>query len=230
MELLLVSACLLGVRCRYNGGHQENEYVLNLRKSYILIPICPEQLGGLPTPRIATEFSVGDGRDTLEASENLVNKEGKNLSREFLRGADETLKICKKLDIRKAVLKENSPSCGCSFIYRNEVLVPGQGVTTALLRKEGIHVFSDLEIERQEILRKEESKMYEGRVKWFSKNKGYGFIETEKGEEYFVHWKSLTQEGYKTLEKGEKVKFDLMETERGVQAINVTRILGDNTE
>lgn len=225
MEILLVSACLLGIRCRHNGWHQENKKIIGLRERHILLPVCPEQLGGLPTPRPTTEFKMGDGIDTIEGSENLVNKQGKNLSREFLRGADETFRICKMFNIKKAVLKDNSPSCGSSFVYRNGILVSGEGVTSALLRKQGVSVFSELEIEKQMLLNKEGGKMLEGTVKWFSKNKGYGFIETEDDGEYFVHWKSISQEGYKTLEKDDKVKFDLLETDRGIQAINVIRIL-----
>lgn len=145
---LLVSACLVGINCRYDGKNQQDLNVMQLAKYYTLIPVCPEQLGGLPTPRPASWFIKGNGVDTNNGLNNMQNEDGKNVSQNFRNGAKETLKICKLLDIKNAILKENSPSCGLKKIYLKEKLTDGKGVTTAILLKNGINVMSENEIWR----------------------------------------------------------------------------------
>ena len=120
----LVSACLLGIKCRYNGRSKANTDVLKRARKEILIPVCPEQLGGLSTPR----------RPSEKKGKRIIMAPKRDVTRNFKRGAYETLMIAKILKIKKAILKENSPSCG-----RN-------GVTATLLRKNKIKIVSECDI------------------------------------------------------------------------------------
>jgi uncharacterized protein YbbK (DUF523 family) len=145
MRPILVSACLLGLLTRYDGAAKRNEKVLeHLReKGLIPIPVCPEQLAGLPTPRLKTCFATGGGAEVLEGTGTVVNCEGEVMNRLFLKGAAETLKAARIAGCAEALLKERSPSCGVHRIYRGENIVVGQGVTTALLQRSGLAVFSE---------------------------------------------------------------------------------------
>jgi len=145
MKTILVSSCLLGLKTRYDGTDNHCQQVIDYLKDNQLtpIPICPEQLGGLPTPRPKCWFSQGDGRDVLDANGCLIDELGKDVGDIFLRGAHETLKIAQLSGCNQAILQQRSPSCGADNIYLNETLVAGIGVTTALLRKNGIVVFSN---------------------------------------------------------------------------------------
>lgn len=132
----LVSACLLGIPCRYDGKSKPNKKILELMKTETLIPICPEQLGGLSTPRIAVEEKAG----------KLLTKEGDDVTIEFNAGAKEVLNIAKLYGIKKAILKHKSPSCGSSLVYDGtftRTLIKGEGVCTRLLRKNAIEVISE---------------------------------------------------------------------------------------
>lgn len=134
-EKIICSACLLGIRCRYDGKSKANKKVLKLAKRKILIPICPEQLGGQPTPRKAAE----------QRGNKVFEKSGKDVTRYFLKGAKEVLKIAKLFGIKKAILKQRSPSCGCGQIYDgtfSSKTIKGDGVTTKLLKKHKIKVIS----------------------------------------------------------------------------------------
>lgn len=132
----LCSACLLGVRCRYDGKDALNKKVIMLLKTETLIPVCPEQLGGLPTPREPAEIRGG----------RVITRSGKDVTENFKRGAEETLKIAKLFGIKEAVLKQRSPSCGCGRIYDGTFsgkIIEGDGVTTTLLKKHGIMVVTE---------------------------------------------------------------------------------------
>jgi len=132
----LCSACLLGVNCRYDGKNALNTRVVELLEKETLIPVCPEQLGGLPTPREPAEI-VG---------KRVITKSGKDVTENFMRGARETLKIAKLFDVKEAVLKQGSPSCGCGRIYDGTFsgrTVRGDGVTAALLKRHGIKVVTE---------------------------------------------------------------------------------------
>ncbi len=140
---VLVSACLLGVRCRYDGGACSNPSIRELARHVEVIPVCPEQLGGLPTPRPAVEIAAGSGDDVLAGESAVLDEQGRDLREAFLRGAAETLALAKLMGCRSAVLKERSPSCGVREIVRAGERLPGRGVTAALLAREGVRVLSD---------------------------------------------------------------------------------------
>jgi len=142
----LVSACLLGKHCRYDGGHKRNEDVVALAKRQKLIPVCPEELGGLPIPRPPSEITGGDGADVIAGKAKVVTRQGDDVTPYFLKGADEVLKIAQTHNIKKAILKARSPSCGCGQIYDgtfSSQTRAGDGVTTALLKEHGVEVFSE---------------------------------------------------------------------------------------
>ncbi|NCB17850.1 MAG: DUF523 domain-containing protein [Synergistales bacterium] len=137
---ILVSACLLGVNCRYDGGSAENESVLALMDRYDLIPVCPEILGGLPTPREPAEISGGRVR-TIS---------GEDVTGQYGRGAVESLKLATLYGCAAALLKERSPSCGAGLIYDGTFtgkLVPGNGLLAALLAARGIRVIGESRLE-----------------------------------------------------------------------------------
>ena len=133
---ILVSACLLGVPCRYDGTGAADERILSLAKKHQLIPACPEQLGGLPTPRPPAER-----HDT-----RVLTRDERDFTAAFSRGAQETLRLARLFHCRIAILKANSPSCGSGQIYDGCFcgrLIPGDGVTAALLKEDGLSVLSE---------------------------------------------------------------------------------------
>ena len=140
-EAILISACLLGVRCRYDGGSKPQEPILRLMEKYTLIPVCPEQLGGLPTPRKPSE----------RRGDRVVMSDGRDVTAEYRRGAEETLRLARLYGCTAAVLKERSPSCGCGRIYDGTftgTLTDGDGVTAALLKENGVAVYGESELEK----------------------------------------------------------------------------------
>lgn len=144
--MILVSACLCGVNCKYNGKNNLNSKVLELFKQGKAVLICPEQLGGQSTPRSAHEIKDGTGLDVLEGKARVVGVEGEDSTAKFLRGAEETLHIAKECSANIAILKANSPSCGYGTIYDgsfNGIKRAGNGVTAELLSKNGIKVCTE---------------------------------------------------------------------------------------
>ena len=136
MIMKLCSACLLGIKCRYDGKSKLNKKVIALSKREILIPVCPEQLGGLPTPREPSE----------QKGKKVVTKLGKDVTKNFKNGAKEVLKLAKRFNIKEAILKQRSPSCGCGQIYDGTftgTIIKGDGVTAALLKKNRIKIISE---------------------------------------------------------------------------------------
>ncbi|MBI5492089.1 MAG: DUF523 domain-containing protein [Deltaproteobacteria bacterium] len=135
---VLVSACLLGLKTRYDGADAYSQKAVDLLKKRAVVPVCPEQLGGLPTPRPRAEISSGDGVSVLEGISGVIDEFGSDATAFFLKGAHEVLKIARIVGAKEAYLKEKSPSCGTGTICRDSVCVPGPGVTAALLKKEGL--------------------------------------------------------------------------------------------
>ena len=143
--VILVSACLLGLPTRYDGRAKRSQEVIDCLKGKGLlpIPVCPEQLAGLPTPREKTCFQVGSGPEVLNQTGQVVSASGKNMNEVFRHGAQRVLMIAHLCNCREAILKERSPSCGVHQVYRGDIKVPGSGVTTALLRERGFTVHSE---------------------------------------------------------------------------------------
>ena len=145
---ILVSACLLGLCTRYDGTAKSNAGVLDYlhTANRLPIPICPEQLSGLPTPRPPARFATGDGAAVLDGQGLLISAEEKVLNDLFLRGARETLKIARLTGCQEALLKERSPSCGVRQVTRGGEVVSGQGVTAALLARNDMQLYSEEEV------------------------------------------------------------------------------------
>ena len=147
--MILVSACLCGVNCKYNAQNNYNEKIYNLLEKGEAIPVCPEQLGGLTTPRACAEILGGEGKDVLLNKAKVINKDNMDITGSFIKGAMETLKIAKALKVEKAILKSNSPSCGRGVIYDGSFSnkkIKGNGVTAELLLQEGIEVITEEDI------------------------------------------------------------------------------------
>ena len=137
--MILVSACLLGINCKYNGDNNDNDRVKKYLEGKVFIPVCPEQLGGLSTPRPPAEIN-GD---------KVITKDNKDVTTNFIKGAEETLKTAKLQGCKKSILKEGSPSCGSNFIYDGTfsgTKVEKMGVTASLLKSNQIEVVSEKEL------------------------------------------------------------------------------------
>ena len=136
---ILVSACLLGQSCRYDGKSKPCERVIALKDTYNLIPICPEVMGGLPTPRTPSEI----------CGELVLMKDGRNVTENYNRGAQKALEIARENACTVAILKEKSPSCGSGLIHNGLFdggLVEGDGITAKLLKSQGFRVLGESEI------------------------------------------------------------------------------------
>jgi uncharacterized protein YbbK (DUF523 family) len=137
--MIIVSACLADVHCRYDGGEKPCEAVIRLVAEGKAIPVCPEQLGGLPTPRLPAE-QIGD---------KVIRKDGMDVTAEFKRGAQEALNIAKLVGAKTAILKARSPSCGSGKVYDGSFsgrLVDGNGVFAYMCKEEGLEVKTGEEI------------------------------------------------------------------------------------
>ena len=140
MERILISACLVGDNVKYNGGNNKSPLIDKLLEKYELIPFCPEVEGGLRIPRPSCE----------RKDDRVINTKGQDVSAAFERGAELAFNICLFLKIKKVILKERSPSCGSKEIYDGSFshkVIPGMGVTAALLKRKGITVYSEDEID-----------------------------------------------------------------------------------
>ena len=138
-EKILVSSCLLGINCKYDGNNNKNNKVLEYLKGKEVIPICPEIYGGLQTPRIPSEI----------VDDKVMTKDKRDVTKEYLKGADETLKLARLFNIKKALLKANSPSCSNNEIYDGTFTgnkIKGMGITAKLLKENGIEIINENEI------------------------------------------------------------------------------------
>lgn len=152
MIRILISACLLGAKVRYNGADATaaSPIIAKWQAEYRLVPFCPEVAGGLGVPRPAAEIQGGGGAAVLNGAGRIVTATGIDVTNAFLDGARQALETARLEDIRLAVLKDGSPSCGTSFIYDGSFTRsrrPDRGVTAALLGREGIRVFSEQQID-----------------------------------------------------------------------------------
>lgn len=141
METIIVSACLLGDKCRYDGKDNYNDKVKFLKVHFNVVPICPEVFGGLKTPRTPSEIK----------NNAVIDKNGRDVTRYFQKGADDVLNIVRYLHIKKAVLVDKSPSCGVYKIHNgkfNDGLIDGEGFTTKILKKNGVSCYTIDEVEQ----------------------------------------------------------------------------------
>ncbi|HWP98305.1 MAG TPA: DUF523 domain-containing protein [Syntrophomonadaceae bacterium] len=142
----LISACLLGVNCKYNGKNNDNPDLRKRLEDENVILICPEQLGGLPSPRLPSEIVQGDGGDVLEGKSVVLSKSGQDLSSYFIKGAQAALRIAQEQKPDLVILKSRSPSCGVGWIYDGSFashLRPGNGVAAEVLSRAGYKIISD---------------------------------------------------------------------------------------
>ena len=139
-ENILISACLLGLPCRYDGQSKPSSDVECIKEKYNLIPVCPEIYGGLPTPRTPSE----------RVGERVISRDGRDVTENYRRGAECALRLCEIYGCKKAILKAKSPACGSGKIYDGSftgTLIDGDGVTAEYLKKNGIAVVTEEEID-----------------------------------------------------------------------------------
>ena len=144
MKPILVSACLLGAACKYSGGDNLCPQIVSLAKTHSLVPVCPEQLGGLPTPRTPAE----------RLEDRVITRDGRDVTAAYVRGAQEALKLARLFDCDTAILKARSPSCGAQGIYDGTftgTVIPGMGITAQLLRDAGLRVLTEEELNQLEL-------------------------------------------------------------------------------
>lgn len=149
---ILVSACLLGTNCKYSGGNNLTPRVLELLKELELIPFCPEEMGGLLTPREPCEIQEGAGKDVLEGKARILNKIGEDVTEQFIKGAKATLNMAIEHSCTAAIMKANSPSCGCGIIYDGSFsgkFKEGSGVCAQLLMDNGVAVMTENDFEEK---------------------------------------------------------------------------------
>ncbi|WP_442805277.1 DUF523 domain-containing protein [Streptomyces sp. GMY02] len=143
MEAMLVSACLRGVPCRFDGRHKATPQSAEAVAGRTVVPFCPEVAGGLPTPRRPAELVGGDGQDVLDGTARVVDDTGRDVTAEFLAGARRALEAARRTGCTEALLMPRSPSCGRGEVYDGSftgALTRGDGVTAALLERHGIAV------------------------------------------------------------------------------------------
>jgi len=148
VNMYLISSCLCGVNCKYSGSNNLNEDCLKLLQEGKAILVCPEQLGGLSTPRTPAEIK-GTANGVLYRSDKVITKDGIDVTKEFIKGAMETLHIAKLSNVKTAILKEGSPSCGVNYIYDGSFTgkkISGKGITATILNDNEINVISELDL------------------------------------------------------------------------------------
>lgn len=147
-KVVMVSGCLLGFKCRFDGTARETPELQSALQGYRLVPFCPEVSGGLTAPRSPAEIQAGDGAAVLSGKARVMNQVGLDCTEEFIHGAETILELVKNQQPEFVVLKAKSPSCGVGEIYDGSFsgkLKDGDGVTTALLRDAGITVYSEMD-------------------------------------------------------------------------------------
>lgn len=147
---VLISACLAGVACTYEGKPKTREWAVQLVAAGRAVPVCPEVAGGLGIPRPEAEITGGDGTDVLDGSARVVSVDGDDVTQNYLGGASTALDAARRTGAVVAILKARSPSCGCGAIYDGTfsgVRKAGDGVTAALLKRSGMTVASDEDVE-----------------------------------------------------------------------------------
>ncbi|MGE5389828.1 MAG: DUF523 domain-containing protein [Deltaproteobacteria bacterium] len=146
--MIMMSACLAGINCKYNGKNNLHPAFKALAENGDVLLVCPEELGGLPVPRSSSEICKGTGEDVLAGRATVINREGNDITRHFIMGAQTAFELGKNQGIDLAILRRRSPSCGCGKIYDGtftSTMRNGDGVFAALLKRNAINVVSDEE-------------------------------------------------------------------------------------
>ncbi|HEX9062956.1 MAG TPA: DUF523 domain-containing protein [Clostridia bacterium] len=144
--MIIVSACLAGINCKYSGKSNTCSDIVKLVSMGEAIPVCPEQLGGLSTPRPAAEICGGTGADVIGGRAFVKRVNGEDVTCEFIKGAEEVFRIAGLTGAKKAIMKAKSPSCGVGFIYDGTFegrLIKGNGVTAEMLLRNGIETLTE---------------------------------------------------------------------------------------
>ncbi|MCD4786050.1 MAG: DUF523 domain-containing protein [Candidatus Eremiobacteraeota bacterium] len=150
--MIVVSACLAGRNCRFDKGSHPMQEIMEMVEEGKAILVCPEQLGGLPTPRPPSEIQKGDGDDVLDGKSRIVNVKGQDVTNNFIKGAFESYRIVMESGAKKAILKSRSPACGVGQIYDGSFtgsLKKGNGIASALFIRSGFKVISDEEFQEK---------------------------------------------------------------------------------
>ena len=153
--MIIVSACLVGLNTKYDGKTNTHALLQKYSAMGKFIPVCPEQLGGLPTPRIPVEIIGGTGQNVLCGRCVVQGEHGEIVTSEFIQGAKEVVKIVEMVTVAAAILKERSPSCGVNYIYDGSFshrIKSGQGVTAALLKEHNIPIYSEEGLTEEKLL------------------------------------------------------------------------------
>ncbi|MCY8973897.1 DUF523 domain-containing protein [Bacillus atrophaeus] len=148
--MILVSSCLAGIECRYNSSHAASQKIRRLIEENKAMMACPELLGGFTTPREPAEIIGGTGEDVLSGKAKIITASGEDVTDLYVEGAAKTLAYAEKIQASAVILKENSPSCGSSFIYNGDFSgqkIAGNGVTSALLKQAGYRVISEHQLD-----------------------------------------------------------------------------------
>lgn len=143
--MYIVSACLAGVKCRYDGNDSRMDQVVEMVRRGIALPLCPEMLGGLPSPRACCEIITNE-----EGKERVITEEGEDLTDLFLSGAEKACEIAGIIGARSAILKFRSPSCGYGIIYDGTFTgarKEGKGIAASMLEKSGIRIITENQVE-----------------------------------------------------------------------------------
>lgn len=146
MEKILISACLMLLPTRYDQKVKRYNQIESLREKYLLIPFCPEQVGGLPTPRSGAGIELGKtAKQVLSKEAKIYDLEGKDVTKEYILGAEMMLKLCESLDIKKVILKQRSPSCGYGEVFNvhSKLLEKTNGITAELLERNNIKIYTE---------------------------------------------------------------------------------------
>lgn len=147
MAKILISSCLLGLNVRFDGRNKRNDKLVEFAKNGDVIFVCPEQLGGLPTPREPSEIESGKtALDVINGDAKVLTISGADVTKEYLDGAQKTLNLCKDMGVKVAILKSKSPSCGSTLIYDGTFTgnkIAGMGVVAKLLEQNGIKVYDE---------------------------------------------------------------------------------------
>lgn len=147
---VVISACLAGIACTHEAQPKTRDWAVRLVAEGRAVPVCPEVAGGLPIPRPASEIQGGDGADVIEGRARVTDEHGTDVTQQYLRGATTARDAARAAGVRVAILKARSPSCGCGAIYDGSFtkrLTDGDGVTAAMLKREGIDVATDEDVD-----------------------------------------------------------------------------------